>query len=151
MAETLQSHLAHPVLSFYRAQHWGQSWMVSVATILDTCTLVIVAGEGVPAAQARLTYQMGLRLLQDLSHALGVEGGRDSHPRVSEADLPAIAEAIRMAGLRFELDQVGASEFLELTRQYETHLVALSDWLLIPISGWLPSASAVERKSRSES
>ena len=23
MAETLQSHLAHPVFSFYRAQHWG--------------------------------------------------------------------------------------------------------------------------------
>ena len=28
MAETLQSHLAHPVLSFYRAQHWGESWLV---------------------------------------------------------------------------------------------------------------------------
>jgi hypothetical protein len=26
MAENLQSHLSHPVLSFYRAQHWGQSW-----------------------------------------------------------------------------------------------------------------------------
>jgi hypothetical protein len=28
MATTLQSHLSHPVLSFYRGQHWGQSWLV---------------------------------------------------------------------------------------------------------------------------
>ena len=30
MAEILQTHLSHPVLSFYRAQHWGQSWLAHV-------------------------------------------------------------------------------------------------------------------------
>ena len=28
MAEILQSHLSHPVLSFYRAHRWGHSWLV---------------------------------------------------------------------------------------------------------------------------
>ena len=37
MAEILQSHLSHPVLSLYRAQRWGQSWLVSLTTILDAC------------------------------------------------------------------------------------------------------------------
>ena len=37
MAEIYQSHLSHPVLSFYRAQRWGQSWLVSLATVLDSC------------------------------------------------------------------------------------------------------------------
>ena len=74
MAETLQSHLSHPVLSFYRAQHLGQSWLVSLATILDSCALLIVGGEGLPAAQARLTYRMGVRLLEDLAEALGISG-----------------------------------------------------------------------------
>ena len=37
MAEILQSHLSHPVLSFYRAQHLGQSWLVSLTTVLDSC------------------------------------------------------------------------------------------------------------------
>src|SRR4029077_4158557 len=59
MAETLQSHLSHPVLSFYRVQHLGRSWLVSLATVLDSCALLIVGGEGFPAAQARLTYRGG--------------------------------------------------------------------------------------------
>ena len=37
MAEILQTHLSHPVLSFYRAQHWGRSWLVSLTTLLDSC------------------------------------------------------------------------------------------------------------------
>src|SRR5262249_40583005 len=37
MAATLQSHLSHPVLAFYRAQQWGESWLASVATVLDAC------------------------------------------------------------------------------------------------------------------
>ena len=62
MAEMLQSHMSHPVLAFYRAQHFGQSWLVSLTTVLDTCALLIVGGEGLPREQARLTYRMGLRL-----------------------------------------------------------------------------------------
>ena len=83
MAETLQSHLAHPVLSFYRAQHWGESWLASVATIMDTSTLVIVCGQGLPAAQARLTYQMGVRLLTDLARAWSFRSIRTVPARVS--------------------------------------------------------------------
>ena len=99
MAETLQSHLSHPVLSFYRAQHWGQSWLVSLTTVLDSCALLIVGGEGLPAAQARLTYRMGLRLLKDLTDALGIA----VDPRV-----PDEADRGRPAGPRRGLEGFGA-------------------------------------------
>src|SRR5271166_1169724 len=72
MADFLQSHLSHPVLCFYRAQHFGQSWLISFTTILDTCALLIAAGDGRPREQARLTYRLGLILLADLSNALGL-------------------------------------------------------------------------------
>ena len=58
MAETLQSHVSHRVLALYVAQHPGQSWLVSVATILDSCALLIVGGDGLAAAPARRTYPM---------------------------------------------------------------------------------------------
>ena len=72
MAAILQSHLSHPVLSFYRGQHRGQSWLVSLSAVLDGCALLIVLGDGPTAAQARITYRMGLRLLGDLTKALCV-------------------------------------------------------------------------------
>src|SRR5262249_18598004 len=60
MAETLQNHLSHPVLTFYRAHHRGESWLVSVTTVLDGSAVLIVAGDGAVAAQARIAYRMGL-------------------------------------------------------------------------------------------
>jgi hypothetical protein len=139
MAETLQSHLAHPVLSFYRAQHWGHSWLISVAMIMDTCTLVIVTGEGLPAAQARLTYQMGIRLLRDVSRALAVKTDPQGGARMTEAEVPAIVAALRAAGLSFRLEPHGTAELLRLTRQYDVYRLALSKLLAIPMSGWLPT------------
>jgi hypothetical protein len=70
MADVLQSHVAHPVLSYYRTQRYGQSWLVSLATVLDGCALLIAGGQGLVAAQASVTYRMGLRLLVDLTNAL---------------------------------------------------------------------------------
>ena len=87
MAEILQTHLSHPVLSFYRAQHWGRSWLVSITMLLDSCALLIVGGEGLSAEQAKLTYRMGLHLLKDLTDALGLAADPQARGRLTEADV----------------------------------------------------------------
>jgi hypothetical protein len=99
MAETLQSHLCHPVLSFYRAPHPGRSWLASLATVLDSCALLIVGGEGPPAAQARLTYRLGVRLLEDLMDALGIPVDPRCRARLTEAELPALVETTKASRL----------------------------------------------------
>ena len=95
-----------------------------------------------PAAQARLTYQMGVRLLRDLTRALALRVDPHCPARVTEADLPAIAAAIQVAGLSLTLEQAGTAEMLRLTREYEIYLVALSRWLMFPLAGWLPPKPA---------
>ena len=74
MAATLQSHLSHPVLCFYRAQHFGQSWLVSLTTVLDTCSLLIVGGEGqAPRAGPAHLPNGGCSCLADLASALDLK------------------------------------------------------------------------------
>lgn len=138
MAETLQSHLSHPVLAFYRAQHLGQSWLVSLATVLDSCALLIVGGEGLPAAQAGLTYLMGVRLLEDLAEALGLAPDPRCRPRLTEADLPAIVEAAAASRLTLAFGPATAQELLRLVGRYDGHLVALATWLVIELPSWIP-------------
>ena len=99
MAEILQSHLSHPVLSFYRAQHWGQSWLVSLTTVLDACALLIAGGNGLLAAQARITYRMGIRLLKDLTDALDLSVNPRCTLRLSTDDLPALIAAVKGSDL----------------------------------------------------
>jgi hypothetical protein len=144
IAETLQSHLSHPVLSFYRAQRLGQSWLVSLATVLDTCALLIVGGEGLPAAQARLTYRMGVRLLEDLMEALGIRVDRGYQVRLTEVDLPALIDATKTSRLAVTLGTGSALELLRLVRRYDAELVTLADWLVIPLPSWLPRTEPMQ-------
>ncbi len=139
MAEIQQSHLSHPVLSFYRGQRLGESWLVSLTTVLDACALLIVGGDGLPAAQARITYRMGLTLLHDLSDALGIKVDPKSRARLTEAELPAVLASLKGAEQRLTMAPTAASMLFRLVRRYDVYLSALSDLLVIPLPTWVPS------------
>jgi hypothetical protein len=141
MAETLQSHLSHPVLSFYRAQHWGQAWLVSLTIVLDCCALLIVSGDGIAAEQARLTYRMGLRLLSDLTDALGLAADPRRRGRLTEAEVPALIAAMEASAIPWTIGPRAAAQLLRLVRRYEVYLVPLAEWLVIPLPDWVPAAN----------
>ena len=146
MAEILQTHLSHPVLSFYRAQHWGQSWLVSLTTLLDSCALLIVGGEGIAAEQAKLTYRMGLHLLKDLTDALGLAADPRSRGRLTEADVPALIAAMEASAIPWTIGLRQTVQLLRLIRRYEVYLLPLSEWLVIPLPAWVPAADEGRRR-----
>jgi hypothetical protein len=144
MAETLQSHLSHPVLVFYRGHHWGQSWLVSMTTLLDSSALLIASGEGLLAAQARLTYLMGLRLLKDLTDGLSIAVDPRCSIRLTEADLPALRATLEVSGIRLTMGTEASDRLIRLVRRYDVYLLALSEWLVIPLPAWIPGGSGLQ-------
>jgi hypothetical protein len=99
-----------------------------------------VGGDGLAAAQARLTYRMGVRLLQDLTEALGSPLCPPRRTRLAEADLPAILRAAEDSGLGLRLRPDAAPELLRLVRGYDSQLVSLASWLEVALPTWIPSA-----------
>jgi hypothetical protein len=140
MATTLQSHLSHPVLCFYRPQHYGQSWLVSLTTVLDTCSLLIVGGEGLVREQARLTYRMGLLLLVDLASALELTVPTRVDSRLTEADLPALRAALSSEGIALRLGPPEGTELVRINHRYDVYLHAMARWLMITLPPWIPPA-----------
>ena len=140
MAGILQSHLSHPVLCFYRAQHYGQSWLVSLTTIMDTSSFLIVGGDGRLREQARLTYRMGLLLLTDLTSALGLAVPARVDMRLTEADLPALCSALSAAGIALKLGPAEGNELLRINHRYGVYLHVMSRWLMITLPPWVPPA-----------
>jgi hypothetical protein len=139
LATILQSHISHPVLVFYRAQHVGESWVAALTTVLDSCVLLIVVGDGLPAAQARLTYSIGRRVLVDLSRALDLTVLMEVPARLPEADVPGLLTTLRDAGVA-DRDRPDAAEQLrQLAGAYEPYLEALSGWLQVPSTAWYAS------------
>jgi hypothetical protein len=140
MASILQSHLSHPVLSFYRAQHWGRSWLDSLTIVLDSCAVLIVGGDGAAAEQARLTYRMGIHLLKDLTGALSLTTDPRRSGRLTDADLPALIAALESCAMAWTIGPRQTAQLLRLVRRYEVYLVPLAEWLVIPLPAWLPAA-----------
>jgi hypothetical protein len=146
MAEVLQSHISHPVLVFYRAQHVGESWLAALTTILDSCALMTVVCDGLPAAQARLTYAMGLRLAEDLSRALALPVESQVTERLAAPAALGLLTNLRDTGIHALVPEAATEQLLQLTHEYEVYLVALSAWLRVPLPAWhLPNEPNVQR------
>jgi hypothetical protein len=72
-AEVLDSHLAYPVLPFFRSSHDNESWIGAMGAVLDAATLVISTVEHGPENErvghgaAQMMYRLGCHAVADLS------------------------------------------------------------------------------------
>src|SRR5205807_1885240 len=81
-AEVLDSHVAYPLLGFFRSSHDNLSWISALGTVLDAASLVVTTLEGLPTGDAELVRRVGSHLAEDLSNLGFSEGsgawlGRD--------------------------------------------------------------------------
>src|SRR3989442_9283824 len=57
-ADVLESHLSYPALAYFRSQHYNQSWLAPLTTMLDASPLGLAGLEGGCVGPARLTFAM---------------------------------------------------------------------------------------------
>jgi hypothetical protein len=143
-AELSQSHIAHPMLVYYRSQHLDQSWLLSLTTLLDSCALLIIGRTGVPSRQARATFRMAARVAADLAHILGAVPDREASERLPAKDLPRLYAALESWGLRLPAGTEAEAGLTKLRGFYEPSVLALSRWLLVPLPGWIPTVDENE-------
>jgi hypothetical protein len=141
-AEILESHLSYPTLAFFRSQHDNQSWLASLSSILDASALAGAWVEGIDSFQARLTFAICRHTLVDVSQVFRLR------PRIEENEGGG---SDRIAGLRAWLEAAGVpmeqgpeaeARFRDLHRLYAPYLVALSEYLLMPLPDWRPPEKA---------
>lgn len=148
--DLIESHAAYPMLAFYRSQHRGHSWVGSLATVLDVCSLIIAGGEDGRRQQATATFVALRRTLMEVSDALEVpaapagdarEMNGHIHQRLGSAMRPIFADW---------KDEPAAMDAVDRLRlSYEPRLIALAAYLLLPLPLWVqPTDLAADRFSR---
>lgn len=143
-ADLLESHLSYPVLCFFRSQHDNQSWLSALTTILDTCALVMVGVDGVPKWQAQLTFKMTRHAVVDLSQVFNTSPLETDGTRLKDRELDRLRSALAQAGLALRNEPGDNETLADLRAMYEPYITVLSDYLLMPLPGWLPKARAVD-------
>ena len=143
-AELSQSHIAHPMLVYYRSQHLDQSWLISLTTLLDSCALLVIGRKGVPSRQARATFRMAVRVAADLARILGATPDREASERLPPGDLPRLCAALESSGLVLPVGTDTEAGLKKLRGFYESYVLALSTWLLVPLPAWIPAVEENE-------
>jgi hypothetical protein len=136
-AELLESHISYPVLCYFRSQHDNESWLSSVATILDTSALVLVGIDDTCQKQAQLTFAIARHALVDLSQVLGRSPDFGRVDRLSAENLERLRAVLGEAGVQLRRGEEADERLAELRSMYEPYLYALSEMLMMPLPAWI--------------
>ena len=137
-ADVLESHLSYPALAYFRSQHYNQSWLGALTTILDASALIMVGRErgGHCARQAALTFAMARHALVDLAQVFNTPPHQPTE-RLAGADFPRLQARLAEAGLRLPDD--AAQQLVEWRRMYEPYVAALARHLAVTPPPWVRS------------
>src|SRR5260370_31871979 len=66
-AAVLESHLAYPILLYFRSSHDNEAWLNSFGAVMDAATLVMSTVDEDEEGPARLMFTVGNPLLETLA------------------------------------------------------------------------------------
>jgi hypothetical protein len=142
--QLLESHISFPVLSYYRSQHNNQSWIGALTTILDTSAFLIAGIEGIDKYQARVTFAMARHAAVDLGLVFHARPLAPEQDRLPPADLSALRESLRGAGVTVHDSPAAARALAELRQLYEPFVNALAAYFEFSMPPFRPSARPVD-------
>jgi Ion channel len=148
-AAVMESHLAYPVLAFFRSSHDEQSWVGTLGTLLDAATLMMTTLDGVRTGQAGIFYSVGRHATRDLSKyfRVGIERGAAG---VERSEFEHACDRLATAGYKLRDRNEAWEKFLELRLGYAPHLNALARFFQIPPLQWIGDRSTINVAAHGE-
>lgn len=132
--EVLDSHVAYPLLGFFRSSHDNLSWISALGSVLDTASLVLTTITDVPRGEAKLFKRVGTHLVEDI-YNLGFRAGNGSG--LDRADFEAARARLAEAGYRLEPVDVAWPTFEAARSTYAARLEAMARYWATPATSWL--------------
>jgi len=140
-AELLDSHLAFPVLAYFRSSHDNESWVSALGAVLDATTLVLTTVRDGPRGPAKMAFAMGTHLVEDLARFFRIE--RDHDPGVERYEFDLARERLSAAGWSLLGPEESWVAFSRLRAQYAVALNNMAKWWSAPPTQWIGDRSYV--------
>src|SRR6476469_131522 len=133
-AEVLDSHVAYPLLGFFRSSHDNLSWISALGTVLDASSLVPTTVTDVPRGEAKLFKRMGTHLVEDIFN-LGFRAGQSVG--LASAAFDAACDRLAEAGYTLVPRDQAWAHFEAARETYSTRLEAMASFWAAPAAQWL--------------
>lgn len=137
-AMVLESHLAYPLLVYFRSSHDNEAWINSFGAVMDAATLVMSSVDDDAEGSARLMFTVGSHLVEDLTWVLRLKPATDAIVEHDEYD-QAVGR-LKKAGYGVK-DGDGWMRFAELRSRYASTLNQVAHLLAVPTAEWVGDRS----------
>jgi hypothetical protein len=141
MADVMETHLAYPVLAYFRSTHDGQSWVATVGALLDAATLVITTVDVEHHGRAKMLSRLGRHLVNDFAHYYRFEIVHS--PGLDRAEFVTVYEKLRRHGMKMHDLEPAWTAFAELRATYAGPLNAMAQFWRTPPAQWIGDRSVL--------
>jgi hypothetical protein len=128
-AMVLESHLAYPLLVYFRSSHDNEAWINSFGAVMDAAVLIISTVDDDSEGPARLMVRIGNHL-------------------VERAEYEVAVERLAKAGYRVRDTEAGWKQFAELRSKYASPLNQMAQWLVVPPAEWIGDRSYLPHRAK---
>jgi hypothetical protein len=141
-AEVLDSHLAYPILAYFRSSHDNDSWISSLGAVMDAATLVLTTIEDGPKAWAKLSRAVGGHCIEDLALYFGLDG--EPELGLERAEFEEARRRLARAGFRLQDADQSWANFSRLRLEYAGRINALARYWATPPAQWIGDRSPLK-------
>ena len=141
-AMVMESHLAYPILAYFRSSHDAESWVGTIGALLDASTLYLTLVDGLPKGHAAMMNHTGRHMVHDLAHyfTLGTEPGSAG---IDATEFENARVRLLEAGLPVRSTEDAWERFAEIRQTYAAPLNAMASWWRIPPAQWVGDRSLI--------
>jgi len=133
-AEVLDSHVAYPLLGFFRSSHDNLSWISALGTVLDAASLVLTTIRDVPRGEAKLFKRVGTHLVEDI-YNVGFRLGEPTS--LDRSDYEAACARLAEAGYTLAPLADAWPAFEAARATYAVRLESMARYWATPATSWL--------------
>ena len=113
MADLMETHLAYPVLSYFRSTHDNQSWVGTIGALLDASTLIITTLDIGSLGQAKMISRLGRHLISDYAQYYRLPGHAPENASVGieRSEFDHVYARFAAKGVRMQPSETAWIEF----------------------------------------
>ncbi|TME04226.1 MAG: two pore domain potassium channel family protein [Chloroflexi bacterium] len=142
----LESHLAYPLLVYFRSSHDNEAWINSFGAVMDSAALVISSTDSPARGAAKLMFTVGNHLVEDLAWVFRFKLASD--PIIEKSEYKAAIVRLKAAGYRVTDGDGAWEQFSHYRSKYASALNLMAQYLLAPPAQWVGDRSYLPHRQR---
>jgi ion channel len=146
-AMVLESHLAYPLLIYFRSSHDNEAWINSFGAVMDAAVLVLSSiPDDESAGSAKLMFTVGNHLAEDIAWVFRYQP--DTTPIIERGEYVAAIARLKAAGYRAQDGEEHWLKFAKLRGNYASVINRIATLLSAPPAPWVGDRSYLPHRAR---